>query len=87
VATLKKPTTKEEVNAVFKKAAENELKGIVEYVTDPIVSIDIVGNTHSTIFDSQLTMVMDGNFVKVFGWYDNEAGYSNRAADLIVKIA
>jgi glyceraldehyde 3-phosphate dehydrogenase len=87
VATLKKPTTKEEVNAVFKKASENELKGIVEYVTDPIVSIDIVGNTHSTIFDSQLTMVMDGTFVKVFEWYDNEAGYSNRAADLIVKIA
>lgn len=87
VAILKKPATKEEINAAFKAASEGPMKGILEYVTDQIVSVDIVGNTHSCIFDSSLTMVMDGNFVKVIGWYDNEAGYSNRAADLIAKIA
>ncbi len=86
VAVLKKPTTKEEINAVMKTASETTLKGILEYVTDPIVSVDIVGNPHSCIFDSGLTTVMDGNFIKVIGWYDNEAGYSNRAADLIAMI-
>lgn len=87
VAILKKPATKDEINAAFKAASVGPMKNIVEYVTDPIVSVDIVGNTHSCIFDSSLTMVMDGNFVKVIGWYDNEAGYSNRAADLIAMIA
>lgn len=81
-----KSTSVEEVNAAFKKAAENELKGILEYSTDPIVSSDIIGNRHSSIFDSPLTDVVDGNHVKVVGWYDNEAGYSNRIVDLISKI-
>ena len=83
---LKKDTTKEEINAAMKAAAEGPMKGILEYTEDPIVSIDIVGNPHSNIFDSQLTSVQ-GNLAKVVGWYDNEAGYSNRAADLIVRIS
>ncbi|NVJ48721.1 MAG: type I glyceraldehyde-3-phosphate dehydrogenase, partial [Cytophagia bacterium] len=65
--------------------AEGPMKGILEYTEDPIVSVDIIGNTHSNIFDSQLTAAA-GTLVKVVGWYDNEAGYSNRAADLIVKL-
>jgi glyceraldehyde 3-phosphate dehydrogenase len=81
-----KSTTVEEVNAAFKKAAENELKGILKYSTDPIVSSDIIGNRHSSIFDSPLTDVVDGNHIKVVGWYDNEAGYSNRIVDLISRI-
>ena len=85
VVTLKGNTSVEEVNAAFKKAAETNLKGILEYTEDPIVSIDIVGNPHSCIFDSMTTMVY-GNTVKVMGWYDNEAGYSNRVADLIARI-
>ena len=84
VVTLKGSTTVEEVNAAFKKAAETNLKGILEYTEDPIVSVDIVGNPHSCIFDSMTTMVY-GNTVKVMGWYDNEAGYSNRVADLIAR--
>jgi glyceraldehyde 3-phosphate dehydrogenase len=82
VATLKKETTSEEINKVFKSAAENELKGILEYTEEPIVSIDIVGNAHSSIFDAQSTK-MSGNLVKVISWYDNEWGYSNRMADFI----
>ncbi len=85
VVTLKNAATAEEINAAFKKASENEMKGILEYTEDPIVSIDIVGNPHSCIFDALTTMVQ-GNTVKVMGWYDNEAGYSNRAADLIARI-
>ncbi len=77
--------TKEEINAAFKAASETNLKDILEYNTDPIVSIDIVGNAHSCIFDSDLTMVI-GNSIKVVGWYDNEAGYSNRVVDLIAKV-
>ncbi len=84
---LEKSVTIEEVNAAFKKASENELKGILEYTTDPIVSSDIVGNRHSCIFDSLLTDVVDGTHVKVVGWYDNEAGYSNRILDLVSKLA
>ncbi len=83
---LKRDVTAEEVNAAIKAAAEGPMKGILKYTTDPIVSSDIVGDTHSCIFDSQLTAAT-GNLVKVVGWYDNEAGYSNRAADLIEKIA
>ena len=83
---LRKEVTKEEVNEAFKKAAEGSLKGVLQYCTDPIVSIDIVGNTHSCIFDADLTM-SQGNFVKVVGWYDNEAGYSSRLADLMEKVA
>lgn len=82
---LKKPATVEEINAAFKSASEGSLKGILEYNTDPIVSIDIVGNAHSCIFDSELTMVI-GTTVKVVGWYDNETGYSARVADLIGRI-
>jgi glyceraldehyde 3-phosphate dehydrogenase len=85
VAVLKKPATKAEINAAMKAAADGPMKGILEYTEDEIVSIDIVGNTHSCIFDSNLTSSM-GTFVKVVGWYDNEAGYSNRAADLIARI-
>ena len=82
---VKRDVTKEEVNAALKQASEGYLKGILEYTESPIVSIDIVGNPHSCIFDAELT-ACNGNLVKVVGWYDNEWGYSNRAADLIAKI-
>jgi len=82
---LKKAATVEEINAVMKAASETSLKGILEYNTDPIVSIDIIGNRHSCIFDSDLTQVI-GNTAKVVGWYDNETGYSARVADLIERI-
>ncbi|MCX6350461.1 MAG: type I glyceraldehyde-3-phosphate dehydrogenase [Bacteroidetes bacterium] len=82
---LKKPATVEEINAAFKAASEGAMKGVLEYCVDPIVSIDIVGNTHSCIFDADLTMVI-GNTAKVVGWYDNEAGYSNRVVDLIKRL-
>lgn len=82
---LKKQATVEEINAAMKAASESSLKGILEYNADPIVSIDIVGNRHSCIFDSELTQVI-GNTAKVVGWYDNETGYSSRVADLIAKI-
>lgn len=72
----------EDINSAFKKASENHLKGILEYTEDPIVSIDIVGNPHSCIFDSQMTSVI-GNMIKIVGWYDNETGYSSRIIDLI----
>ena len=85
VAVLKRDVTIEEVNAAMKEAAEGSMKGILEYCTDPIVSIDIVGNLHSCIFDAALTAV-NGNLVKVMAWYDNEAGYSQRVCDLIAKI-
>lgn len=84
-AILRQPASKEDINAAFKAAAEAELKGILEYTADPIVSIDIVGNNHSCIFDSALTSASE-TLVKVVGWYDNEAGYSARAADLIQRI-
>ena len=83
---VKNPKSVEEINAAFKKASEGKLKGILAYTEDPIVSIDIVGNVHSSIFDAQLTSVI-GNMVKVVGWYDNEIGYSNRLGDLVVKLA
>jgi glyceraldehyde 3-phosphate dehydrogenase len=82
VVILKRNVTKEEVNAAMKNAADNEMKGIIEYCTDPIVSIDIVGNKHSCIFDADLTSA-NGNLVKVMGWYDNEAGYSERVVELV----
>lgn len=84
---LSKKVTKEEINAAMKQAAETTMKGIMEYCTDPIVSVDIIGNKHSSIFDSMLTQVMDGNFVKVVSWYDNEYGYSNRIVDLTERLA
>ncbi|HTO38745.1 MAG TPA: type I glyceraldehyde-3-phosphate dehydrogenase [Brumimicrobium sp.] len=79
------PPTVEEINAIFKKASENELKGVLSYTEDPIVSVDIIGDPHSCIFDSQLTSVV-GNLVKLVGWYDNEAGFSNRLIDLFKKV-
>ncbi|WP_181308499.1 type I glyceraldehyde-3-phosphate dehydrogenase [Rufibacter sp. XAAS-G3-1] len=82
---LKREVTKQEINEAMKKAAENELKGILEYTEDPIVSIDIVGNPHSCIFDAKMTSA-NGTLVKVVGWYDNEYGYSNRAADLMERL-
>ena len=85
VCMLKKTATVEEINAVFKAAAETHLKGILEYTEDPIVSSDIVRNTHSCIFDSGLTQV-NGNTCRIVGWYDNEAGYSARLADLCAMV-
>lgn len=82
VASLKKETSIEEVNAAMKKAAEGPMKGILEYTEDPIVSVDVIHNPHSSIFDAQSTMV-NGNMVKVLSWYDNEWGYSCRVVDLI----
>lgn len=87
VATLSKDVTIESVNAAMRKAAEGELKGVLEYCDDPIVSSDIIGNPHSSIFDSALTYVIDKRMVKVVSWYDNEWGFSNRMVDLTVLIA
>jgi len=85
VCELEKHATKEEINEAFKKAAE-KLKGILKYTTEPIVSADIVHDSHSSIFDSDLTYVMEGNFVKVIAWYDNEWGFSERMIDVIKLI-
>lgn len=82
---LKKPATAEEINAAMKEASETSLKGILEYSTEPLVSTDIIGNSHSCIFDSQLTSA-NGKLAKVVGWYDNEYGYSCRVAELLIKI-
>ena len=82
-AILDKKTTAEEVNAAFKEAADGPLKNILQYSTEELVSIDFKGNPHSSIIDSAYTKVMDGDFVKVLSWYDNEWGYSNRCVDLL----
>lgn len=82
---LKHLPTVNEINDAFRKASETSLKGILEYCEDPIVSIDIVGNPHSCIFDPEFTSVV-GNMVKVMGWYDNEMGYSSRLADLVTRL-
>lgn len=87
VAELGRDVTAEEINAAVKAAAEGPFKGIIEYNTDPIVSSDIIGNTHSSIFDAPWTMVIGGRMIKILSWYDNEYGYSNRTADLIAKVA
>jgi len=84
-AIVKKTATIQEINAAFKSISEGAMKGILEYTEDEIVSADIVGNQHSCIFDSKLTMVI-GNMVKIVGWYDNEAGYSARLADLALRV-
>lgn len=84
---LKKPTSREEINSAFKKAAEGPLKGILGFVTAPLVGIDFNGNTHSSSIDAELTSVIDGNFVKVISWYDNESGFSARMVDLTVHMA
>ena len=83
---VKRQVSIEEINSAFKKSAENELKGILAYTEDPIVSVDIIGNRNSCLFDAQLTSVID-KMVKVVGWYDNEIGYSSRIIDLILYTA
>jgi len=87
VANLEKEATIEEVNAAMKSYAEGPMKGILEYCEDPVVSVDIVGNPHSSIFDSLATMMMGKNMVKVISWYDNEYGYSCRMMDLLIRMA
>jgi glyceraldehyde 3-phosphate dehydrogenase len=84
-AILSSEVTIDEVNEAFKRASQQQLKGILEYTNDPIVSSDVIGNVHSVVFDSLLTSVV-GPMVKVVGWYDNEVGYSNRIYDLLLKI-
>jgi glyceraldehyde 3-phosphate dehydrogenase len=84
---LSRNVTKEEIHAAMKEAADGPMKGILEYLDEPLVSCDIIGNTHSSIYDSEMTKVIGGNLVKIISWYDNEAGYSNRLADLVEKIA
>ncbi len=86
-AVLSRDVTKDEVNAAMKKAAEGPLKGILCYTEDPIVSSDIIGDPHSSIFAADFTQILAGNLLKVVSWYDNEWGYSARTADLIAKIA
>jgi glyceraldehyde 3-phosphate dehydrogenase len=83
---VKKETTVDEINDLFNKASSSSLNGILSYIEDPIVSVDVLGNTHSCVFDSKLTSVI-GKMVKVVGWYDNETGYSSRLIDLIEKIS
>jgi glyceraldehyde 3-phosphate dehydrogenase len=86
VVTVDKKVTAEDVNAAFKTAADGPLKGILQFCTDPLVSIDFRGNAHSSIVDAAYTKVMDGDFVKVLAWYDNEWGYSSRCVDLLGKL-
>jgi glyceraldehyde 3-phosphate dehydrogenase len=85
-ALFEKKATAEEVNAALKSASEGALQGIMQFVTEPLVSIDFRGNPHSSIIDSEYTKVMDGDFVKVMAWYDNEWGYSSRCVDLLKKL-
>ena len=87
VAILGRKTSAEEINGVFAEAANGSLKGILAYSTEPLVSIDFKGNPHSSIIDAPYTKVMDGDFVKVMAWYDNEWGYSNRCVDLVTLMA
>ena len=82
----KKDVTKEEVNAAMKAAAEGPLKGILGYTEDPIVSTDIIGDPHSSIFAADFTQVIGGNLLKVLSWYDNEWGYSCRTVDLVFRV-
>ncbi len=83
---VKREVSRDQINNAFKKAAETSLKGILEYTEDPIVSVDIIGNTHSCVFDAEMTAVI-GKMVKTVGWYDNEIGYSSRIVDLIYRIS
>jgi glyceraldehyde 3-phosphate dehydrogenase len=84
---LSRSVTKEEIHAAMKEAADGSMKGILEYLDEPLVSCDIIGNTHSSIYDSLMTKVIGGDLVKIIAWYDNEAGYSARLADLIEMVA
>jgi len=86
VAEVEKETTTDEVNTALREAAEGPMKGILQYCEEPLVSIDFNGNPHSSIVDASLTRVMEGNFVKVLAWYDNEWGYSNRLRDLVLYL-
>jgi glyceraldehyde 3-phosphate dehydrogenase len=81
-----KETSVDEVNSAIRGAADGDLNGILKYTEDPIVSTDIVGDPHSSIFDSEQTIVLEGNMVKVFSWYDNEWGYANRCVELAEKV-
>ncbi len=83
---LMRDVTKEEIHAAMKAAANGPMKGVLEFLDEPLVSCDIIGNPHSSIFDSGLTKVLGGNLVKVISWYDNENGYSNRLADLVLRM-
>ena len=85
-ALLDKKTTAEDINAAFRSASEGALQGIMQFVTEPLVSIDFRGNPHSSIIDAAYTKVMDGDFVKVLAWYDNEWGYSSRCVDLLKRL-
>ena len=85
-AVLERDATADEINAAFKSAAEGSLQGVLEYSEDPLVLADIIGNAHSCIFDALSTNVVEGNMVKILGWYDNEWGYSNRCVDLLKRL-
>jgi len=87
VAEVEKNTSKEEVNAAMKKAADGPLRGLLQYSEEPLVSIDFRGNSHSSILDAPYTSVIEGNMVKLLSWYDNEWGYSCRVVDLVKYIA
>ncbi|MEM6453475.1 MAG: type I glyceraldehyde-3-phosphate dehydrogenase [Acidobacteriota bacterium] len=87
VVEVEKGATVDQVNAAFRAAAEGDMAGILEYTEEPLVSTDIIGNPHSSIFDSGLTQVMDGTQIKVVSWYDNEAGYSSRVVDVLGRLA
>ena len=87
VCRVRKPATKEGVNAAMKAAAEGPMKGFLEYCTDPIVSSDVIGNPHSSVFDALSTNVLDGSLVKILSWYDNEWGFSNRVVDALLRWA
>lgn len=84
---VKKQTSIEEINNAFKTASQTSMQHILEYTEEPLVSVDIIGNTHSCVFDAQMTSVIGGNFIKVIGWYDNEIGYSCRLVDLISHLS
>jgi len=86
VCNVEKEVTEDDVNRAFKSYAEGELKGVLEYAEDPIVSVDIIGNPHSSIFDPEFTKVIDGKLVKVLSWYDNEWGYAMRMIDIAIMI-
>jgi glyceraldehyde 3-phosphate dehydrogenase len=86
VCSVAKETTPEEINSAVRAAAEGPLEGILSYTEDPIVSTDIIGDAHSSIFDAEQTVVIDGRMVKTIAWYDNEWGYSNRCIELAAKV-
>jgi len=85
VCRVRKPATRDAVNAAMKAAADGPLKGILEYCTEPIVSCDVIGNPHSSVFDALSTNVIDGALVKVLAWYDNEWGFSQRTVDALLR--